>query len=93
MIVNTPRIVPKGMNMHSIPAATMQKIRFLRFFNLLPARTMQTAILQPSTMNTDPMITNIQPKKGGGPELLLSSINFPETMASPINIANSVMTQ
>lgn len=72
IIVNTPRIVPNGIKIHSTPAMIMQKMRFLCCFSLLPASIIHIARLQPRIINIDPMITNIHPKKGGGPEPLLS---------------------
>jgi len=93
IIVKTPKIVPKGMNIHSIPATTIQKIRFLCCFNFLPPMNTNTAIHHPNIMNTDETITNIHPMKGGGTGVLLSWKIFPEIMRSPMMKCRSGMLE
>lgn len=65
-MVNTPRIVPNGENIHSTPATTRQNIHDTRFLSFLPAANINPARVHPAIINIEPKSKKNQPINAGG---------------------------
>jgi hypothetical protein len=82
-MVNTPRIVPKGMMIHSIQAITRQNNLFLNCDSLRPAIKMKVDRVHPQRIKTAERRTNSHAKRAGGDSPGPSPSNAPESMAMP----------